>query len=102
MVKTSRAVLIPVWVAFMAAALLLGFMLRPAPVSAPVWNVKQVITAPASSPAQTTRTVARSGSTSFSAPPAATLQSGDEAPVTPGSPGCPTKPGVSMPCTRQR
>jgi hypothetical protein len=99
MVKTRKAVLIPIWVAFVAAALLLGLLLRTAPVEAPSWSLKQFVTASQPSPAITSHTITRSGTTSFGVPQDASQQTSDQ-PA--GSVNCPTKPGIQMSCTQQR
>ena len=100
MVTTKRAVLIPIWFAFMAAALLLALLvLRASPVSAPTFSLQQLVTGPAASPAQTSHVINRSGPTSFSVPQDASQQTGDQAPA---SATCPTQPGIEMSCTQER
>src|SRR5215472_19112536 len=100
MITTKRAVLIPIWVAFMAAALLLAMLvLRTSPASAPAFSLQQLVTGPAASPAQTSHVINQSGTTSFGVPQDASQQTGDQAP---GSATCPTKPGIQMSCTQQR
>jgi len=101
MVKTKRAVLIPIWVAFMATALLLALLLRTAPVSAPTFSLQQLVTGPAAGMSQTSHTVNQSGSTSFDSSSTG-QQTSDQGQAPQGSAECPSKPGVSLACTQQR
>ncbi|HEX2646588.1 MAG TPA: hypothetical protein VHO95_05130 [Candidatus Dormibacteraeota bacterium] len=97
MVKTRRAVLIPIWVALVAAALLLGLLLRAVPVDSPSVLLPQLIYAQPS-PVPMTQPIGRSGTTSITNPTSESQPAGSEAP---GAAGCPANPGSGLPCTEQ-
>src|SRR2546421_6958854 len=107
MARTRNAVLMPLWVAVVAAAVLLALMLRaeavlaPTKVSGPAYiSAPSPSAAPSTNPASNDavqRSIGRSQTTTPRSAPVAPQSAAETAPAA-GPAQCPSQPGSGLPC----